>query len=160
MKNKVFAWVFVVLCSGCASVKTVDQDYKHHVNLTDGVDFKEAKIIAQKKLLSTEDKDTFCLSLPEIKTGHLVSAYPRYWFVTFGPNWLEPMSKEALTESYHELKEKVFIVVIDKNSGDIFFAGTWYPKREDDFNWIFHPAAYNDNNPLALPPGEASREIA
>ena len=150
----------LLLCflAGCTSTKAIYKNYDTMVNLSNGVDSKEAKIMAQKKLINTEEKDTYRISFPDIKTGPLVYKYPDYWFVVFGHNWLEPMSMSPLAGTYTELRETEFLVVINKKTGKIPFFGQWYPKRENDFDWVFAPHAYNKKDPLALPPGKQSKE--
>jgi hypothetical protein len=153
--------ILLALCflTGCTSTKAIYKNYDNLVRPGKPVNAQEAKIIAQKKLINTEEKDSYRLSFPDIKTGHLVSKYPDYWFVVFGHNFLEPMSKNALTESYRDLLDTEYLVVINKKTGEIPFFGEWYPKREDDFDWVFDPHAYNRKDPLILPPGKQSKEL-
>ena len=129
------------------------------VHVDHGVDAQIAKIIAQRVLIGTEEKDSYRVSYPDIKTGPMVNKYPDFWFVGFGHNFLEPMSSNALTSSYKELLGTEYLVVINKKTGKSPFFGEWYPKRENDFNWVFDQHAYNNKDPLALPPGKQSKEL-
>ena len=147
------------LFAGCTSTDAVYKNYDHLVRLEDGVNGQEAKIIAQKKLINTEEKDSYRTSYPDIKTSPMARKYPDYWFVVFGHNWLEPMSGDALNATYTELRESLFLVVINKKTGETPFIGEWYPKRENDFDWVFDQHAYNHKDPLALPPGKPAREL-
>jgi len=153
--------VFLALCflAGCTSTKAIYKNYDTLVINDNGVNAQQAKIIAQKKLINTEQKNNYRISYPDIKTGPLVSKYPRYYFVVFGHNWLEPMTRNRLVESYTELRETQYLVVIDKRSGKVLFFGEWYPKRENDFDWVFSPHEYNRKDPLVLPPGKQSKKL-
>ncbi|MBF0570358.1 MAG: hypothetical protein HQL12_00660 [Candidatus Omnitrophica bacterium] len=144
---------------GCTSNRAIYKNYDNFVHLQNGVDVRSAKVIAQKKLINTEEKDSYRISFPDIKTGPLVYKYPDYWFVVFGHNLLEPLSGDALKASYSDLIETEYLVVINKKTGKIPFFGEWYPKRENDFDWVFNPHAYNRKDPLVLPPGKQSKEL-
>jgi len=151
----------LVLCllAGCASTGDIYKNYEKLGRLENGVNAQQAKIIAQRKLIATEEKDAYRISLPDIKNDPSANKYPGYWFVVFGHNWLEPLSNDALTASYTDLREKVFLVVIDKKTAEVPFVGEWFPQRENDFDWVFHPRAYNKKDPLTLPPGKQSKEV-
>jgi hypothetical protein len=94
--------------------------------------------------------------MPDIKTGPIADKYPGYWFVVFGHNWFFPMSQNALGLTYTQLRETEYLVVINKKTGEVLFYGQWYPKRENDFDWVFDRRAYKKKDLLALPPGEQS----
>ena len=156
--KKFYCLLAVALLAGCTSTKAIYKNYNNLVNLEDGVNEQEAKIIAQKKLINTEEKDSYRISFPDIRTDKLSRKYPDYWFVVFGHNWLEPMSTSALTDTYRELMATEYLVVIDKKTGKTPFYGEWYPKRENDFDWVFDQHAYNRKDPLVLSPGKQSKE--
>lgn len=147
------------LLTGCTSTQAIYKNYDKIVHNEHGVNAEQAKIIAQKKLINTEEKDSYRISFPDIKTGQLAYKYPGYWFVVFGHNWLEPLSTEALAGTYTELRETEYLVVIDKKTGQVPFFGKWYPKRENDFDWVFDRHAYNRKDPLILKPGRQSKEL-
>jgi hypothetical protein len=151
----------LILCllTGCTSTEAIYKNYDKMVHVEGGVNAEQAKIIAQRKLINTEEKDSYRISYPDIKTGPIVYKYPGYWFVVFGHNWLEPMSSNPLAGTYTELRETEYLVVINKKTGKIPFFGRWYPKRENDFDWVFDQHAYNRKDPLVLPPGRQSKEI-
>ena len=69
------------------------------------------------------------------------------------------MSQNPYAGTYRELIVKEYLVVIDKKTGAVPFFGEWYPKRENDFDWVFDQHAHYLKDPLALPPGRQSREI-
>ncbi len=142
----------VVLFVGCASTEAIYKNYNNLVNLDDGVTEKEAKIIAQRIIISSEEQNSYRITAPDIKTTHETVKYPEYWFVVFGHNWLSPISTDPLAQTYTQLRETHFVVVINKANGNIKFAGLWYPKRAANFDWVFDPDAYKQDNPLALAP--------
>jgi hypothetical protein len=161
MRSKPLGWVILplIFLAGCVSSKDVYKNYDSMVRPGQEVNAGQAKVIAQKKLLGTIDKERYRVSYPDIKTGEIVKKYPDYWFVVFGHNWLEPMSTYPMAWTYKQLRETEFLVVIDKKTGGTLFVGEWYPKRENDFDWVFNPHAYNRKDSLALPPGEQTKAL-
>jgi hypothetical protein len=157
--KKIYSLLALCFLVGCTSTEAVYKNYKDLVHSENGVNSEQAKIIAQRMLIDTAERDSFRISYPDIKTGQMVSQYPGYWFVVFGHNWLEPMSSSPYAGTYTELKETEYLVVIDKKTGNTPFFGEWYPKRENDFDWVFDQHAYNRKDPLALPPGRQSKEL-
>ena len=137
---------------GCASTEAIYKNYNSMVNFKDGVNEQEAKIIAQRIIITTEEQSNYRITAPDIKSTHEALKYPDFWFVIFGHNWLSPISTDPMAKTYTELREAQFVVVINKMNGNIKFAGLWYPKRADNFDWVFDPDAYKQNNPLALSP--------
>ena len=154
-------YILLALCflAGCTSTKAIYKNYGNLVHNEKGVNSEQAKIIAQKVLINAIERDSYRISYPDIKVGKLVDKYPNYWFVVFGHNWLEPMSQSPYAGTYRDLIAKEFLVVIGKETGNITFFGEWYPKRENDFDWVFDQDAYKRKDPLALPPGRQSKEI-
>ena len=61
----------LALCflAGCTSTKAIYKNYDNLVHLENGVNAEQAKIIAQRKLIDTEEKDSYRISFPDIKTG-------------------------------------------------------------------------------------------
>jgi len=157
--NKAYGVLVLCLLVGCTTPRAIYKNYDNLVRTKNGVNAEEAKIMAQRILIDTVEKDNYRISYPDIKTGPTASKYPDYWFVVFGHNFLEPMSSNALTGSYRELLQTEYLVVINKKTGQSPFFGEWYPKRENDFDWIFAPDAYKIKDPIALPPGKQSKEL-
>jgi hypothetical protein len=157
--NKVHCLLAVCFLAGCTSTQAIYKNYNSMGRIENGVNSEQAKILAQRMLIDTEEKDSYRISYPDIKTGPMVYKYPGYWFVVFGHNWLEPMSTSALTGTYRELMATEYLVVINKKTGRMPFFGEWYPKRENDFDWVFDKHAYNRQDPLVLPPGKQSKEL-
>ncbi len=143
--------------SGCASTDAIYKNYNNLVNLKDGVDEQEAKILAQRIIVSTNEQRDYRITAPDIKTTQQALRYQDYWFVVFGHNWFSPISTDPLAKTYTQLRETQFLVVIDKANGNIKFAGLWYPKRADNFDWVFEPEAYKNSDSLALPPYQKVR---
>jgi hypothetical protein len=145
----------LMILSGCSSTKAIYNNYETLVDVQDGVSSKEAKIMAQKVIISTHEQRHFRITAPDVKTTPAALKYSDYWFVVFGHNWFSPMSTDPLAKTYTELRETQFVVVIEKKTGNIKFSGLWYPKRANNFDWVFEPNAYKEGNSLALPPYEA-----
>ncbi len=159
MKKMHWLISIIFLTAGCASTDAVFKNYDQMVNMADGVDVQEAKIIAQKKILNTPQQRDYRITAPDVKKTPEALEYPDYWFVVFGHNWFSPMSVDPMAKTYKQLRETQFVVVIAKNNGDIKFIGEWYPKRQADFGWVFDPQGYKRDKPLALPPYEASNNL-
>jgi|GEM_PF-3518884 len=143
--------ISLFLMGGCSSTEAIYKNY-NNLDLKAGVKEHEAKIIAQRIIISTSEARNYRITAPDIKTIQQALKYPDFWFVIFGHNWFSPVSSEPLAKTYTELREAEFLVVIDKNNGHIKFSGLWYPKRENDFDWVFDLGGYKRNDPLALPP--------
>ena len=156
--KKVFNGLVIIslfMLAGCATSEAIYKNYEALVNTQDGVNAEEAKIIAQHVLISSDEKRNYRVTAPDIETIDQAKSYPEYWFIIFGHNWFSPISNDPTAKTYTELREVQFLVVIDKANGDIKFAGLWYPKRANNFDWVFLPKdSYKKDNPLALPPGE------
>jgi hypothetical protein len=150
--NNILIILLVFGFSGCASVRAIDANYQQLVDVSDGVGEQEAKIIAQKEIISTYEQRAYRVTSPDIKTTQEALKYPDFWFVIFGHNWFSPMSTDALAKTYTELKETLYVVVIDKKTGSIKFSGEWFPKRNATFDWVFSPDAYRARDGLQLPP--------
>ena len=146
--------ISVMVLAGCASTEAIYKNYNTLVNLKDGIDQQEAKILAQRIIISTNEQRSYRITVPDIKSTPYALKYPDYWFVVFGRNWLSPISTDVMAKTYTQLREAQFVVVINKANGNIKFAGLWYPKRAADFDWVFDPDAYKATNPLALAPYE------
>lgn len=126
-----------VMISSCASREDIMKNYEERVDFNDGVNITEAKIIAQRRILSVQEKRYYKLTAPGVINNAASFQYDDYWFVVFGRNWLSPISTEEGTKTYTELKEAQYLVVIGKKDGQIVFAGEYYPRRSSDFTWVF-----------------------
>lgn len=132
--------LIVMLAMGlasCASREDIIQNYEEKVNYADGVNISEARLIAKRKIITTDEKRNYKITAPGVLANIYTEKYPNYWFVVFGHNWLSPISTDENAKTYTELKEAQYLVVIDKTTGDIPFSGEFFPKRSHDFDWIF-----------------------
>ena len=141
-----------VLFCGCASTEAIYKNYDNMVNLSDGVSIPEAKIIAQKEILSSYEKRNYRVTVPDVKATPEALKYPDFWFVVFGHNWFSPISMDPEAKTYTQLRETQYVIVIDKQTGAIKFSGQWYPKRANNFDWVFNLHEYKTGDSLALPP--------
>ena len=149
-------FIFLVLVSGCASVNAIEKNYQNMINVQDGVGAQEAKIIAQKTLLTVYEQQSYRITAPDIKTTPEALKYPDFWFVVFGRNWLSPISNDPMAKTYRELKQTAYLVVIHKKTGAVKFSGEWYLERTKGFEWIFEGKKYNQDK---LPIAEAGTPI-
>lgn len=149
----------LVVLVGCASTEAIYKNYATMVNVQDGVSIQEAKIMAQKSIIGTQEKRDYRVTAPDIKTTMEAQKYPDYWFVVFGHNWLSPISTDPMAKTYTELKETVYLVVINKMTGEIKFNGQWNQKRADNFDWIFDPESFRKEHALGIFPGEPSTPL-
>ena len=158
MRNMLGA-ILVLIAGGCATPQAVYRNYDAMVSVSDGVNEREAKIMAQKQIIGMQQSRDYRVTAPDIKTTPEALKYPQVWFVVFGHNWFSPISTDPMAKTYTQLRETQYLVAIDKETGEIKFSGEWYPKRMNNFDWIFDPDGYKRNNPLALPPGEKGRPL-
>ena len=157
MAMRAFCILLLMGLVGCATTEAIQKNYERLVDMSNGVDEQEAKIIAQKTIMNALERRDYRVSLPDIKTNMAAMQYPDFWFVVFGHNWFSPISMDPLAKTYSELKETQYLVVIDKKTGAIKFNGLWYPKRADNFIWVFDPNLFRKENALGMFPGEQSR---
>ena len=143
---------------GCATNEAVYRNFSSLINVQDGIDEQEAKIIAQRNIIVTQERRDYRITAPDIKTTMEAQKYADYWFVVFGHNWLSPISTDPMAKTYTELKEAQYLVVINKKTGDVKFTGQWYPKRADNFDWIFDPDSFRKQHAIGLFPGEPSKQ--
>ena len=148
-------FLIVSVCS-CASREDIMQNYEEKLDYIDGVDMKEAKIIAQRKIISVAEKRNYKITAPGIISTPAAKKYEDYWFVVFGHNWLSPISTEEGAKTYSELKEAQYLVVISKKEGQIVFAGEYFPKRSAEFAWVFEERKPWEDR-ITPPPGISSQ---
>jgi hypothetical protein len=119
----------MLLClAGCVTsqksdVQTVLDNYKT-VGFEDRISLEEAKVIAQRQLIKKNIVDLYRLSDPQVDEDiSALPGYEKYWFIYFDEK--QPSSIPF-----------IFMVVINKQTGDIKFA--------DDYNegnrWILEAA--------------------
>ncbi len=156
--NKIIFTAMLLIIGGCASSEAIYRNYDKMVDSRDGVTAHEAKIIAQKDLIGMQQRRDYRMTAPDINNTPQAKQYPGYWFVVFGHNWFSPMSTDPMAKTYTDLREAQYVVVIDKQTGVIKFSGEWYPKRANNFDWVFNPQEYRQDNSLVLPPYEKGRK--
>lgn len=151
-------WILLIILttglSACASRENIMQNYEERVDTNDGIDAREARTIAQRKIISVPEKRNYKITAPGFLNTPATKKYGDYWFVVFGHNWLSPISTEDGAKTYTELKEAQYLVVIHKGEGQIVFAGEYFPKRSPDFAWVFEehrPWDDRINPPAGIP---------
>ena len=98
----------ILLLSGCATIGGINKSYES-VNYSDGIDGKEAKVIAQKKLLLEHFSHNYMISTPDIKK------MDKYWSVAF---LFEPTTLPS-----SEYFQTFYRVSIDCKTGDVLDSG-------------------------------------
>jgi hypothetical protein len=120
--------IILLLAVGCTTsvkqkIKTVMDKYET-VNYEDGVDWEEAEIIAQRALVRQNLADKYDLDNPKaVEEVDELPNYADHWFLAF---------KERMFSSI----EYVFVVVIEKESGQVKFADD----LQDEKWWILEAA--------------------
>lgn len=97
-------FLVVLFVAGCQSMEGVRQQYKK-VNFGDGINFIEAKTVAQNVMMQSPYTDSFDLFEPYIVMNSTTVANPNFWYISFPPR--DPFS----------IME--YLVVIDKRSGGV-----------------------------------------
>ena len=135
-----FILIACLFLTNCASREGIYRNY-NQIDSYDGLDEKEAKMIAQKKIINTPEQRYYRITAPAISRNTAALEYPEYWFVVFAHNWFSPISTES-RKTYRELKEAVYLVVIHKESGFVQFYGEYFPQESDNFDWVFNEGGY------------------
>ncbi len=154
MFNLVLMLCLTMSLISCASREDIMKNYEERLNLGNGASIKEAKIIAQRKIISVPEKRYYKVTAPGIINNAASQKHEEYWFVVFGHNWLSPISTEEGAKTFSELKEAQYLVVIAKDDGQVVFAGEYYPKRSPEFDWVFQerrPWEDRINPPVGIP---------
>lgn len=90
--------------AGCQSVEGLREKYSR-VAFGDGINFMEARTVAQQVMLNSPYTSSFDIFKPYILINDATEAYPNFWFVSFPP-------KDSLSNLE-------YLVVIDKRSGGV-----------------------------------------
>ena len=110
-------------CLGCANTGSLEKAYKH-VIFVDGVDPKEAPVIARRAMIQKGYDTDYSAGSGAILYDRLVRDYPDYWFVSFDARKFE-------------MNFWKYLVVIKKSDGEIIFAGAYVPLEILNYDWIF-----------------------
>ena len=113
-KQKLLRGLIVsVFLNGCATVQAIDTNYAN-VSYKDGINQKEAKVIAQKKLMDLGKNGTYILSLPETEDRGL------YWKVIF---------------TSLQMDKDCFIINVSKETGEVvhFYEGDMRDAATQDY---------------------------
>ena len=114
----------VFLLAGCSSaLESIEKDYAQ-INPADGIDAREAVVAAQKEFLRSPYVKQYAVKSAVIIQDFFVRAYPDYWFVSFD-------STDFSKGFWH------YLVVIQKSSGKLQFAGPYVPLEVVNYDWVF-----------------------
>jgi len=106
--------------TGCTTL-TLDLS---QINAIDGVDRSEAVILAQSNLANSIFKHKMKVAAPFVHSATETAQYLGYWFISFRP------------QEYLVWEKRNYLVVIDKNSGLVVYAGLWDKSVNPDFKGI------------------------
>jgi hypothetical protein len=99
-----FIIIAALFSAGCQSVEGLREKYGR-VAFGDGINFMEARAVAQHVMLNSPYTESFDIFKPYIMINAATEAYPNFWFVSFPP-------KDSLSSLE-------YLVVIDKRSGGV-----------------------------------------
>ncbi|OGX36324.1 MAG: hypothetical protein A3C36_03010 [Omnitrophica WOR_2 bacterium RIFCSPHIGHO2_02_FULL_52_10] len=125
---KKYLTFMLLLSVGCAAsvqqkVKTVMDKYAK-VNFEDGIDLKDAEIIAQRALAKQNLADRYDIEQPQIVRDIAeLPNHEKHWFFSFKENGFSSI-------------EYVFMVVVEKETGKVKFADD----IQEDKKWILEAA--------------------
>lgn len=133
MKKYLLICGFVIFISGCATISSIERNYRN-IDLSNGINSEEAKIIAKNQIIQTNFKDDYRIIAPKvydtsefdneaiIEESFIVDImsdstlysngkfrYSDSWHVVFRPKFLNFLST-------------YYLFVIDKNSGQVQYA--------------------------------------
>ncbi len=109
---------------GCSSVVPIKKNYINEIDFSNGINATEALLIAKKQLISSDVRKKYILKSARVLSGYCERQYSRYWFVRF--------DARAFDESFWS-----YLVVIDKETGNIRFAGEYVPLQVFGYKWVF-----------------------
>jgi len=130
-KQRLFCFFMIITLSGCSTLQSVRQKYGE-VNFEDGIDRKEAKIIAQMhfwdneletkhslrsaKVYSSDEilslnssKESFVLNEKIYQNKEKKLKYPNSWYISFKPKFLNLFSE-------------YYLLVLNKDAGIVEYA--------------------------------------
>ncbi len=85
-----------------------------NIDYTDEISPSEAKLIAQKFLLSHMYSEQFAVTMPELDTSFLPS-YPQWK----GVAWVVSFPSKSITYRFTGGVKRSFVVIVDKKTGNI-----------------------------------------
>ena len=94
------------------------------LDLSDGAQMPEAVILARQEFLKSPYRSEYYPKNPEVLHDLSVRDYPAYWFVSFLP--------KKFDQSFWR-----YLVVIEKDSGQIIYANPYVPLEVVDYDWVF-----------------------
>lgn len=114
--------VLLASVAGCQSIENLNKKYQKVV-YNDGINYKEAKLIAQQRMMKSVFTQKFSIFEPYVLLNEETRQYANFWFVVFPP-------KDELSPFQH-------IVVVDKVSGGVVRATNYRPVVQDGVDWLF-----------------------
>jgi hypothetical protein len=117
--------VFIAfLVTGCVSTqKSINNQYAK-INFSNGVGTNEAVTIAQKSLMESDKFKDYKIKSARVLHDAFVRDYRDHWFVSFDPKSFD-------------LSFWRYLVVIEKESGQVEFEDAYIPYEVVDYDWVF-----------------------
>jgi hypothetical protein len=101
----------------------IDYSFKK-VKTDDGVDNREAVVIARKYFLDKTERQDYRLGSARVIEDYFSSEYPDYWFISYDSKTLE--------RSHWR-----YLVVMKKSDGEVIFTSAYVPQKNTGFEWVF-----------------------
>jgi len=158
MRTVLLVMMIIFGLTSCASREDIVRNYEEQVNYSDGISPIEAKLIAKRKIITVQERRNYKITDPDILNNLFSQKYPDYYFVVFGHNWFSPISTDENAKTYSDLMAADYLVVINKNTGEIPFYGEYFPKRSHGFEWVFQARRPWEDR-VSPPPGIPSQEV-
>ena len=108
--------------SGCATANSINKGYGK-IKYKDGVNKKEALLIAKKCLIESPVKGKYRIINPSILNNGDTYPHPNHWFISFNNKPFTP--------------DSMFLVVVDKRNGEIVYSEKKYFSTVKGLRWIF-----------------------
>ncbi len=124
MRRVIYIALVSLFVVGCSSIVSFKKKYSEEIDFSNGINATEAVLIAKKQLISTDVRRKYILKSAKVLYGYYERRYKQYWFVRF--------DARSFDESFWS-----YLVVIDKATGDIRFAGEYVPLEVFGYDWVF-----------------------
>jgi len=109
-----------IFLNGCASMEKINEEYGM-IQYADGINQKEAKLIAQVHLMESRYTSSFDPYKADIITTPETLAHRNLWFVDFP-------AQDTLSDTHH-------LVIVDKRTGGILRSRPYTFQYQTDYDW-------------------------
>ena len=125
----VYSFILLFILMGCATTASINKNMSK-ITYNDGIDKTEAKIIAKKKLSDAPFLGWISYRIigPSVRSDKSTDLYPNYWFVEF--------SEKFYPDFFTEEGDSKYLIIIDKQTGEIKADLIYYPRKKQDIEWV------------------------